>query len=120
MKICRKCGAKEENEVLFICSECGGPLRTIKSNPFTEGKFGIFHVNLDSVTDNYEELLKLLQECFITRCEYLYHMGVFNITAVHPSFEKMKEGQPPELYDIMYHEDKLEYFFRNVKKREVN
>lgn len=117
MRICKNCLKDAENIGNSAC-ECGGVIKDVEPSPFKEKRYGMFQVHERMLMAHYDEVLKLLTPCFMTKVEYIYHANVFVITAVHPNFLKMKEGSMPDTYNICYAASDNEFYFRNTKDME--
>lgn len=114
MKTCRKCHKKTNIDTDFICAYCGGPLKSQKSNPLTERRYGQIQIPLGGLEDEYEGLMELIQDMFVTKCDFMYGHNIFVVIGVHPDFEPCEEGVPPNRYNIMYNNDDYTFSFEKV------
>jgi len=114
MKICRKCGKKTNNDLDLICGYCEGPLKTIKSNPFTEKRYGMFNIRPDMLEVFYDEIMDLLKDVFIVKCEYMYATNLFIYTGVSKHFEAQINQGAIVPYSLIYDEDIYKYTFRKA------
>jgi hypothetical protein len=120
MKICRTCGKRTNVDTDFICAYCGGPLKSVVSSPLSKNQIGTFQIQLEVLEVFYKEILKLLEKCFVVRCEYLYEIKSFMYTVACEDFKPVKEGMAPVILDILMDKDTHECYFRDSKEREID
>lgn len=90
------------------------------SNPFLSKRYGHFQISIDVLKDleGYKKVLKVLEDVFIIRCEYMYNLKLFQYVGVSKHFEVQEEGTPANLYDVVFNEDTSELSFSHVRNRD--
>lgn len=87
------------------------------SNPLKNNRIGMFQIGLPVLNANYKEILELLADVFITRCEFIYGSGIFQCAGASKHFDVVKEGAPMEIYDILCDKETNKFYFKNFKER---
>lgn len=65
-------------------------------------RFGHFSLGLKLIQE-YPDYVKLLMgKCIITRCEFMYHNGLLEYTALCDDFRELEEGESIPTYRMVF------------------
>jgi hypothetical protein len=70
------------------------------TEPPINRRIGLFRVSEEMVRHHAREVMKVMAECVVVRCELRYDTMTFDYVAISPHFAEVKEGQYPPKYEI--------------------
>lgn len=65
-------------------------------------KFGHFSLGLRLIQEHPDFVKQLMGKCIITRCEFMYHNGLLEYTALCDEFRELEEGESIPTYRMVF------------------
>lgn len=64
-------------------------------------RLGRFRVSEHAVKNHPEDVMQIMRECLVIRCEMRYDTMTFDYAAISPRFDEVPEWQTPPEYEAM-------------------
>ena len=64
-------------------------------------RLGRFRISEHAVKNHPEDVMKIMGECLVIRCEMRYDTMTFDYAAISPRFDEVPEWQTPPEYEAM-------------------